>query len=64
MTTETQAPQSERADKYILRFERPNHRAELKSQAALAHRSLNKHILHLIEQGEAKEQARTANAAA
>lgn len=44
-------------DKYILRFERPNHRAELKSQAALAKRSLNKQILHLIERGEESEKA-------
>jgi len=52
MNIESEPPTQKQADKYILRFERSNHRAELKSQAACAKRSLNKHILFLIEQGE------------
>jgi hypothetical protein len=51
MITDT-SPPSDKADKYILRFERPGHRDELKAKAAEAKRSLNKHILHLIEEGE------------
>ncbi len=42
----------EKADKYILRFEKPGHRARLKAQAALEKRTLNKQILLLIEAGE------------
>lgn len=43
---------SQLADRYILRFERPGQREELKRQALEAKRSLNKHILMLIEQAQ------------
>lgn len=46
-------------EKYILRFEKPGHRAHLKLQAAAAKRSLNKQILILIEAGEAALYKRT-----
>lgn len=39
-------------DKYILRFDAPGHRERLKQQAATAKRSLNRHILLLLEVGE------------
>lgn len=45
-----------RADKYILRFERPGHRDEIKARAAIERRTLNKQILHLIEAGEKATQ--------
>lgn len=45
-------PPSQAADRFILRFERDGHREHLKAMAASAKRSLNKHILFLIEQGE------------
>lgn len=47
----TVAPQ-EKADKYILRFEEPGHRARIKAQAVLGKRTINKQILLLIEAGE------------
>lgn len=40
------------ADKYVLRFEQPGHRARLKEMAAREKRSLNKQLLILIEKGE------------
>lgn len=39
-------------DKYVIRFNQPGHRDRLKAQAALARRSLNQHILLLLEEGE------------
>ncbi|HWT21671.1 MAG TPA: hypothetical protein VN280_22440 [Variovorax sp.] len=52
--------QPRKDDKYILRFENHGHRDRLKDQAAHAKRSLNKHLLLLIEAGEAtlQKQAR------
>jgi len=49
-------------DRYILRFERPGHREQLKAMAAREKRSLNKQILLLIEAGEAA-QAKTSKVA-
>lgn len=46
---------SELAEKFIIRFERPGHRDELKRQASEAKRTLNKHLLYLIERGQAVE---------
>ncbi|GAA3997167.1 hypothetical protein GCM10022279_21040 [Comamonas faecalis] len=54
-TVAPEAPEQagqEKADKYILRFENPGHRARLKAQAAIEKRTLNKQILILIEAGE------------
>lgn len=47
-----QAYPSDKADKYVLRFEKPGHRERLKELAAREKRSLNKQILSLIEAGE------------
>lgn len=44
-------PASEQ-DKYVLRFTQPGHRDRLKAQAAIGRRSLNQHLLLLIEEGE------------
>tara|TARA_R110002049_G_scaffold94635_8_gene232814 strand:+ start:1279 stop:1464 length:186 start_codon:yes stop_codon:yes gene_type:complete len=49
MSTQVRQP----ADKYILRFETPGHRARLKALAEREKRTLNKQILALIEAGEA-----------
>lgn len=57
---QTQPQQSK--DRYILRFERPGHREQLKAMAAREKRSLNKQILLLIEAGEAA-QAKTSKVA-
>lgn len=46
------SPSHEVADKYMLRFERPGHRDELKVLAAQQKRSLNKQLLLLIEAGQ------------
>lgn len=54
MTVPPPSP-SQKADRYILRFERPGHREQLKQQAQAAKRTLNKHLLHLIEAAEAQE---------
>lgn len=43
---------SERAEKFIVRFDQPGHRERLKKLAVEAKRSLNKQILVLIEAGE------------
>ncbi|WP_343625395.1 hypothetical protein [Roseateles puraquae] len=40
------------AEKYILRFEKPGHRAALKALAAQQRRSLNQQLLLLIEEGQ------------
>lgn len=48
-------------DRYILRFERPGHREQLKAMAAREKRSLNKQILLLIEAGEAVANQRSLN---
>lgn len=50
--TEPSIRARERADQYVLRFEMPGHRDRLKIQAIHGKRSLNKHILFLIEAGE------------
>lgn len=42
----------QKADKYIIRFDQPGQRDRLKQQATQDKRSLNKHILVLIEAGE------------
>ncbi len=55
MSNERPKYPSELAEQFIVRFERPGHRGELKRQAAAAKRSLNKHLLHLIERGQASE---------
>jgi len=39
-------------DKYVVRFSQPGHRDRLKAQATIARRSLNQHILLLLEAGE------------
>lgn len=49
---ETYRYPSEQAPKFMLRFDDPGHRERLKQQAVRAKRSLNKHILLLIEEGE------------
>lgn len=55
-----QAHPSDKADKYVLRFEQPGHRERLKEMAAREKRSLNKQILSLIEAGEqAKREEET-----
>jgi len=38
--------------KYILRFEEPDHRERIKQQARMEKRSLNRQLLLLIEAGE------------
>lgn len=45
-------PTNLKADKYILRFDCPGHRDRLKEAAAKEKRTLNKHLLALIEAGE------------
>lgn len=47
---------SDKADRYILRFEQSGHRARLKEMAAREKRSLNKQLLILIEAGEKVQQ--------
>lgn len=42
---------SDRAEKYILRFESPGQRDELKRLAASENRTLNGQLLHLIKLG-------------
>lgn len=49
-------PPSQLADRYIIRFEKPGHRDELKRQAIEAKRTLNKHLLMLIEKGQKEAQ--------
>lgn len=46
-------------DKYILRFEKPDHRDRLKKIAAAEKRSLNKQILILLEAGEKAQYLQT-----
>lgn len=48
----TQESPSRQAPRFMLRFDDPGHRGRLKSQADKAKRSLNKHILLLVEEGE------------
>ena len=43
---------SHQAPRFMLRFDDPEHRGRLKLQANKAKRSLNKHILLLVEEGE------------
>lgn len=43
---------SQQAPKFMLRFDDPTHRERLKVQADKAKRSLNKHLLLLVEEGE------------
>ncbi len=43
---------SQQAPKFMLRFDDPEHRERLKAQADKAKRSLNKHLLYLVEEGE------------
>ena len=62
MKTDQPNHPSDKADKYLLRFERPGHREQLKAMAAREKRSLNKQILLLIEAGEAA-QAKTSKVA-
>lgn len=50
------------ADQYVVRFEQPGHRDRLKIQAIQGKRSLNKHILFLIEAGEKAQQPQGAKA--
>lgn len=61
MTDQRQSYPSDSADKFFLRFEKPGHRDRLKEEAKRQKRTLTKHLLHLIEVGEA-EEARRAQA--
>ena len=54
--TPDQATARKTADQYVVRFEKPGHRDRLKIQAIQGKRSLNKHILFLIEAGEKAQQ--------
>lgn len=56
-------PTNSSADKYILRFDCPGHRERLKAQAAKEKRTLNKHLLALIEAGERAAQAKESQEA-
>lgn len=53
---------SRTSDQYVLRFETPGHRDRLKIQAIQGKRSLNKHILFLIEEGEKAQQSERSQA--
>ena len=49
---EAQRYPSQQAPRFMLRFDDPGHRGRLKAQADRAKRSLTKHLLLLVEEGE------------
>lgn len=52
MEHETHKVPAPRADQYVLRFCEAGHRQRIKAQAKLEKRSLNNHLLILLEAGE------------
>lgn len=55
--TSTRNFQSDRADKFIIRFDNEGMRDAIKARALINRRSMNSEILRLIEAGMAKENA-------